>query len=174
MSTSFHSFDLYKDCKSWNHFFTALRTKPPKSETGPKKSKRARRDENEKKFVESHDLLRSSDISGGNSGSAGLYKPKTAETKQTYEVMLSFIQEALGDQPRDILHGAADEVLRTLKDDRMREKEKKKETEELLGSQLPEERFALLVNLGKKITDFSAAALDQVWPLTQFLKDFLS
>jgi len=139
----------------------ALRTKPPKSETGPKKSKRARRDENEKKFVESQDLLRSSDISGGNSGSAGLYKPKTAETKQTYEVMLSFIQEALGDQPRDILHGAADEVLRTLKDDRMREKEKKKETEELLGSQLPEERFALLVNLGKKITDFSAAALDQ-------------
>ena len=86
---------------------------------------------------------------------------------------MSFIQEALGDQPRDILHGAADEVLRTLKDDRMREKEKKKETEELLGSQLPEERFALLVNLGKKITDFSAAALDQVWPLTQFLKVFL-
>ena len=85
---------------------------------------------------------------------------------------MSFIQEALGDQPRDILHGAADEVLRTLKDDRMREKEKKKETEELLGSQLPEERFALLVNLGKKITDFSAAALDQVWPLTQFLKGF--
>jgi hypothetical protein len=35
----------------------------------------------------------------------------------------------------------------------MREKEKKKEVEGLLGS-MPEERFALLVNLGKKITDW--------------------
>ena len=77
-----------------------------------------------------------------------------------YSCLLQTIQEALGDQPRDILHGAADEVLRTLKDDRLREKEKKRETEDLLGSQLAEERFALLVNLGKKITDFSAADLD--------------
>ena len=145
---------------------TALRTKPPKNEAGTKKSKRARRDEHEKKFVESRDLLRAgnddmtsgSGVSGGSVG--GLYKPKTVETRQTYEVLLSFIQEALGDQPRDILHGAADEVLRTLKDDRMKDKERKKETEELLGSQLPEERFALLVNLGKKITDFSASVLD--------------
>jgi hypothetical protein len=27
-----------------------------------------------------------------------LYRPKTQETRQTYEVLLSFIQEALGDQ----------------------------------------------------------------------------
>lgn len=27
-----------------------------------------------------------------------LYRPKTAETRQTYEVLLSFIQAALGDQ----------------------------------------------------------------------------
>ena len=33
-----------------------------------------------------------------------------------------FFQEALGDQPRDILHGAADEIIRTLKDDRMKDK----------------------------------------------------
>ena len=47
------------------------------------------------------------------------YRPKTQETRQTYEVLLSFIQEALGDQPRDILAGAADEVLVTLKNDKM-------------------------------------------------------
>lgn len=46
-------------------------------------------------------------------------------------------------------------MLTVLKNDRMKEKEKKKETENLLGS-LAEERFALLVNLGKKITDFGA------------------
>lgn len=84
-----------------------------------------------------------------------VYRPKTQETRQTYDVLLSFIQEALGDQPRDILCGAADEVLAVLKNDRLKEKEKKKETELLLGS-LAEERFALLVNLGKKITDFGS------------------
>lgn len=82
-----------------------------------------------------------------------VYKPKTQETRQTYEVLLSFIQEAIGDQPRDILCGAADEVLSVLKDDKKKDKEKKISTQELLGT-LTEERFALLTNLGKKITDF--------------------
>lgn len=62
-----------------------------------------------------------------------IYRPKTQETRQTYDVLLSFLQEALGDQPRDILCGAADEVLSVLKNDRLKEKEKKKETEVLLG-----------------------------------------
>lgn len=84
-----------------------------------------------------------------------LYRPKTQETRQTYEVLLSFIQEALEDQPRDILCGAADEVLKTLKDDKRKEKEKKKEIEELLGP-MAEERYALVVNLSKKITDWGA------------------
>jgi pre-mRNA-splicing helicase BRR2 len=34
--------------------------------------------------------------------------------------------------------------------------DKKRETEELLGTGLAEERFALLVNLGKKINDFGS------------------
>jgi len=51
------------------------------------------------------------------------------------------------------LCGAADEVLAVLKNDRLKDKEKKSDTESLLGS-LADERFALLVNLGKKITDF--------------------
>jgi pre-mRNA-splicing helicase BRR2 len=84
-----------------------------------------------------------------------LYRPKTQETRQNYEIILSFIQECIGDQPRDILCGAADEVLLTLKNDRLRDKERKREVEALLG-QLPDERFSQLVNLGKKLTDWSA------------------
>ena len=120
-----------------------------------KKSKRSKRDEYENKVVAS----RTSSILDDRAYDGtleGLYKPKTPETKQTFEVLLSFIQEALGDQPHDVLIGAADEVLRTLKNDRLRDKERKKETEELLGAALAEERFALLVNLGKKITDFGS------------------
>ena len=58
-------------------------------------------------------------------------------------------------QPRDILCGAADEVLATLKNEHSKVKDKKKELELLLGP-LAEERFALLVNLGKKITDYGS------------------
>ena len=40
-----------------------------------------------------------------------------------------------------------------LKNERRKDKDKKLEVEELLGS-LAEERFALLINLGKKISDW--------------------
>ena len=81
------------------------------------------------------------------------YRPKTQETKQIYETLLSFIQAALGDQPRDVLCGAVDEVLLVLKNERL--KEKRKEVEGLLGT-MADERFALLVNLCKKITDWTS------------------
>lgn len=86
-----------------------------------------------------------------------VYRPKTQETRQTYEVLLSFIQEAIGDQPRDILCGAADEILAVLKNDKLKDRERKREIDGLLGT-VTDERFALLVNLGKKITDFGADA----------------
>ena len=84
-----------------------------------------------------------------------LYRPKTQETKQTYEVLLGFIQEAIGDQARTVLCGAADEILILLKNDRLRDKDRKAEIESLLSTKVPEQRFAFLVNLGKKITDWS-------------------
>ena len=73
---------------------TAVRTKPPaETELGgapaAKKSKRGKRDEYEKKFIQS----KSSVLTGDSEGATErLYKPKTPETKQTYEVLLSFIQ----------------------------------------------------------------------------------
>ena len=137
----------------------AIRTKPAANSeealvSKSKEGKRGRRDAAEREFVASQHqrsvLTEDADVTDQ------IYKPKTAETRQTYEVLLSFIQEALGDQPRDVLHGAVDEVLCTLKNMEMKDKEKKKETEALLGTSLPDERFALLVNLGKKITDWGA------------------
>lgn len=90
-----------------------------------------------------------------------IYRPKTQETRQTYEVLLSFIQEALGDQPRDILCGAADEILAVLKNDKLKDRDRKKEIDGLLGT-VADERFALLVNLGKKITDFGDNSLSNL------------
>lgn len=49
---------------------------------------------------------------------AGLYRPRTKETREAYEALLSVIQTQFGDQPADVLRGAADEVLAALKNDR--------------------------------------------------------
>ena len=54
-----------------------------------------------------------------------------------------------------MLCGAADEVLAVLKNDRTKDREKRREVEVLLGG-LADERYALLVNLGKKITDWGS------------------
>lgn len=62
-----------------------------------------------------------------------LYRPKTPETRKTYEYILHCIQEALGDQSREILCGAADEVLAALKNNKLRDKERRKEVESLMG-----------------------------------------
>ncbi|KAJ8939591.1 hypothetical protein NQ318_010598, partial [Aromia moschata] len=127
----------------------AQRTRPGKAEE--RKVKRQKRDEAQYDFAR---MKGATLLSEGVDEMVGIiYRPKTQETRQTYEVLLSFLQEALGDQPRDILCGAADEVLQVLKNERLKEREKKKETETLLGP-IADERFALLVNLGKKITDF--------------------
>jgi pre-mRNA-splicing helicase BRR2 len=91
-----------------------------------------------------------------------IYRPKTQETRQSYEIVLSFIQDYIGDQPRDVLCGAADEVLIMLKNDRMRDKERKREIDSLLGCAMNDERFAQLVNLGKKLTDWSNDELEKL------------
>lgn len=50
---------------------------------------------------------------------AGLYRPRTKETREAYEALLAVIQGQFGDQPADVLRGAADEVLAALKNDRL-------------------------------------------------------
>ena len=60
--------------------------------------------------------------SGGvmNLDTASGYRPRTQETRAAYEAILAFIREQFGDQPQDVLKGAADEVLAVLKDDKKR------------------------------------------------------
>jgi len=84
-----------------------------------------------------------------------VYKPQTRETKAAYEVLLSFIQKEMGDKPHDVLRSAADEVLASLKDEKMTNPAKKKDIEGLFRiKDMDDENFARLVNIGKKITDF--------------------
>uniref|UniRef100_A0A914I9Y7 Brr2 N-terminal helicase PWI domain-containing protein n=1 Tax=Globodera rostochiensis TaxID=31243 RepID=A0A914I9Y7_GLORO len=133
--------DLFRGCKMGDRY---RRTIAPVEKKTAKPKSRDRDD------IRKHDSGLDEEA-----GIAGIYKPRTQETRNTYEVFLSLIQEVIGDQPREILHGSAHEILLTLKLDSFREKEKKKEIEELLSIKLSDERFALFVNLSKKISDFN-------------------
>lgn len=81
------------------------------------------------------------------------YHPRTAETRDIYELILSIVHTALGDQAQDVVRSAADTTLEILKDDGLKDLEKKTEIEEILGP-LSTETFGQLANLSKKITDY--------------------
>lgn len=86
----------------------------------------------------------------------GTYQPKTKETRAAYEAMLSVIQQQLGGQPLNIVSGAADEILAVLKNDAVKNPDKKKEIEKLLNP-IPNHVFDQLVSIGKLITDYQDA-----------------
>ncbi|PWN88119.1 putative ATP dependent RNA helicase, partial [Acaromyces ingoldii] len=85
------------------------------------------------------------------------YTPRTAETREMYELILNIIVQALGDQSGEIICSAADSVIEVLKDDELKDFDKKKECEEVVGN-LSEEAFGQLVNLSKKLTDYEEDA----------------
>jgi pre-mRNA-splicing helicase BRR2 len=83
------------------------------------------------------------------------YRPRTAETREVYDLILSNVHQILGDQAQDIVRSAADTVLESLKNENKKDFDKKKEVEEILG-QISNDAFSQLVNLSKKITDYGA------------------
>ena len=98
---------------------------------------------------------------GGRLGDLGAveaagYRPRTRETQALWEQVLREAQASLGDQPQEILCGAAEEVLAALKDDSLREPQKKARIESMLGP-LADDTFGRLLQVSKGINDFTAA-----------------
>lgn len=82
------------------------------------------------------------------------YRPRTAETREVYELMLSAVHSLLGDSPPAMVRSAADVVLGYLKDDSLKDFDKKREVDALFSGTVPADVFSQLVTLGKKITDY--------------------
>ncbi|KAI9356548.1 Sec63 Brl domain-containing protein [Zopfochytrium polystomum] len=89
------------------------------------------------------------------------YRPRTRETRQAYELLLSFVSTFIPVAPQEVLKGAAVDILETLKDDSKKDFDRHREVEEILGAKVPSDKFAQLVNLGKKITDWGAGAVGE-------------
>ena len=84
------------------------------------------------------------------------YRPRTAATREIYNHILATTASSLGDVPHEVVRSAADAVLEFLKDDDMKDFDKKREIDDLLGASMKPQEFNALVNLGKKITDYNA------------------
>ena len=82
---------------------------------------------------------------GADGGDGGGYRPRTKEARAAYEAILADVRAALGDAPRDVLAGAAEEALHVLKRDGVRDADRHAELERLLGARVPDERFAALL-----------------------------
>eukprot|EP01035_Chromulina_nebulosa_P017991 gene17991-23628_t len=88
-----------------------------------------------------------------------LYTPKTKETKIVYEEILSIIQIYLGDQSHETINGAADEVISISKNDSLNDSLKYNEIIKILGK-ISSTKYAYLVNLIKKLSDYSTSKQD--------------
>lgn len=89
------------------------------------------------------------------------YRPRLAETREVYELIINIVATALGDQSGDIVRSATDTIIQILKDDHLQDKEKKKECEAVIGS-LTSELFSQLLNLSKKLTDYEDEKEDKI------------
>lgn len=90
------------------------------------------------------------------------YRPRTPATRVTYDLILTTVANSLGDVSHEVVRSAADAVLEFLKDDDMKDFDKKKEIDDLLGAPMGSKEFNEIVNLGKKITDYEAQDEDEV------------
>ncbi|KAK5628101.1 hypothetical protein RRF57_003816 [Xylaria bambusicola] len=89
------------------------------------------------------------------------YQPRTPATRATYDLILHLVASNIGDVSHEVVLSAADAVLEYLKDEDMKDIEKKKEIDDLIGSSLNPKQFNELVNLGKKITDYDTQNDDE-------------
>jgi pre-mRNA-splicing helicase BRR2 len=115
-------------------------------------SKKPRTDNNHASSnLAARDILAAADVLEGME-----YIPRTSETRQVYELILAAVHEALGgESPQDVLRDATDFVIVTLKDDSLKDFDRKKEISSAIPG-LSTEQFTTFVNLGKKITDFGS------------------
>lgn len=90
------------------------------------------------------------------------YRPRTPATRVTYDLILTTVANSLGDVSHEVVRSAADAVLEFLKDDDMKDFDKKSEIDDLLGATMGPKEYNELVNLGKKITDYEAQDEEEV------------
>jgi pre-mRNA-splicing helicase BRR2 len=82
------------------------------------------------------------------------YRPRTQATQTTFNYILAIVAKKLGVLSLEVVYSAADVTLEHLKDEDLKDFEKKEEIDDILGACLSLKEFNELVDLGKQITDY--------------------
>ncbi|KAL9632039.1 MAG: hypothetical protein Q9164_005558, partial [Protoblastenia rupestris] len=113
------------------------------------------REQRKRKRGEPQQMRGAGILSAADASVEGLkYRPRTPATRQTYDLILTTTANNLGDVPHEVVRSAADAILEYLKDENMKDFDKKKEVDDLLGVTMSSKEFNELFNLSKKITDY--------------------
>ncbi|CAD8200123.1 unnamed protein product [Paramecium pentaurelia] len=83
-----------------------------------------------------------------------LYIPKTKDNRLHYERLLSIVYGLFQEQSQDVIKSIVDEVLAIMKNDNLKDSEKRQEVEAIIGK-LTNELFSDIVLSGKAITDYN-------------------
>ena len=83
------------------------------------------------------------------------YRPRTQATRETYYLLFTAIGRKLGAVSGTHTVSAVDAILETVKNEEMKDFDKKREVEDLIETQLGAKEFNDLVNLSKKLTDYN-------------------
>lgn len=90
------------------------------------------------------------------------YRPRTAATTEAYNLISTEVARKLGgDYGLTVTASATDAILEFLKDDKLKDFDKKKEIDEILGVALTNQEMNRFVSLGKRITDYDAQDEDE-------------
>lgn len=143
--------------KELDERLTKLRRKREgKDDKGDKSKRRAKRSRSEKAgdlgvFTASKGatvLTETADLDN-------LYRPTTYATRAAYERLLGVVRACIGDQPEEVLRGAAHEALAAMKNEEATELDRQRDVVDMLG-RMPEARFTELTSICKDISDFTA------------------
>ncbi|KAJ1781037.1 Pre-mRNA splicing, partial [Coemansia sp. RSA 2399] len=134
----------------------------------PKKTGSSQKREDEEKELRAQERKRSrreqqairtnygySNILAATEDSEGMYRPRTQETRRIWELILAQSRQYLGDQATEVLMSAADEALSLLKNDEMKEVDKKTQIEAVFGAKINEAEFSRYIQLARQITDYN-------------------
>lgn len=83
------------------------------------------------------------------------YYPQTVETREAFDLIMAWVQAYLEDVPHETIRSAADAILSIIKDENLIDKEQKSQVDEILGLVVPNDKYNQLINLTRRITDYS-------------------
>ncbi|CAM9017925.1 unnamed protein product [Wickerhamomyces anomalus] len=85
------------------------------------------------------------------------YYPKSQETNEVYEKLVSWTSNQFGnDIQHNIVISATDSILEVLKDEKLTDRQKKKQIEQDLDLKITEDSFSEAIKLSNDITDYDA------------------